>query len=902
MGRAGEVGGGLRARRSSGPAVRRGVLALAAAVALAVPGGSPIGAAEPRPLTLEESLRLAAERSLRVRSARQEAAELAEEVPKAYKEFFPKLRGEARYYLQAPRPQIINPAGSTPVPPLGGVRFPLQDVEIVAGQRTDYNLRLRLEQPLFTGFRLSSAYAAARLDEEIGSARLARAKQAVAEDVKVAYFAALKAHEQQQAAEAHGRLRAAEIRHTEGLIAGGRATATDLPPLRAALAGAQQEAFEASQRYNVVIEDLKRLTGVDPSEEVRPTHPPEERVLTMEVDEAVRMARDQRPELRELALATDRAKEGITQARSGYYPRVGLFGLFDKQRQTILNPRGEFVAGGIEVSWTLWEWRRTNHEVSQAELRHERALTELRDRQAAIGQEARAAFAEMRVAERRPTALREEVEAARNAARVAEERLRGGVGVVRDVTVARLELVRALARYRAAVYDGDVARAHLARTIGVAEVPTAPGAPPLTADLGQDFSTVELASLAPATRPPEAAAASAPPVPATPEEGKQTSASDGKSPVTPPAEAPPPPAAPGPSAPSAPAAAAPSGPPAGASAPAMAGAAQEAPFPPPPARPQASFHWLDEPAVAKGRRGFSIGLASFGEREAAHRLARRLEAMGFGPLEVTAAGAEGQGKYRAVLVGLRTQQTAERAARDARRVVEASEGPGSLRPGGGIDPPAPGSSRDGASAAPAAGVPTAVDPAGGSGSRLGAFPVGSPGTETASTGPGAPAAPPQGTPPAGRPQGAVGDREVRGKGAQGDGPSRPVPSARGSEKGRGTGGRDPEPPVGSATPGSREHHGFQAEVGTFTSLDEARRVAGLLESRGYGPVQLVPTEPAVRVLLVGFSSPETAERAARDARRELGASRRGSPDKARHRSSLSPIVVDAASSDPTSSP
>src|SRR3972149_1530843 len=70
---------------------------------------------------------------------------------------------------------------------------------------------------------------------------------------------------------------------------------------------------------------------------------------------------------REVPLAAGRAGEGITQGRSGYYPRVGLFGVYDKARETILNPRGEFVYGGIEATWTLWEWGRTNHEGAQAE-------------------------------------------------------------------------------------------------------------------------------------------------------------------------------------------------------------------------------------------------------------------------------------------------------------------------------------------------------------------------------------------------------------------------------------------------------------------------------------------------------------------------------------------------------
>ncbi len=671
--------GGIRAGRRGAREVAGALLG----VALAAFGGAPAGAGEslsltlpeegsgPRALPLEESLRLAAERNLRLRSARHEAAEFAEEVPKAYKEFFPKLRGQARYYLQSPRPLFINPAGSTPVPPSpafpSGLLLPSQDVPIVAGQRTDYGLHLRLEQPLFAGHRLTSAYAAAQLDQQMAGARLVRAQHEVAEQVKVAYFEALKAEELRQAAEARVRLQEAEIRHTEGLVAGGRATANELPPLRAALAAARQEAFEASQRAEVALQDLKRLAGLDPAEAVRLAHPPEERVLALEAAEAARMAQDQRPELRELALMSDRAREGITQARSGYYPRIGLFGTYDKARQTILNPRGDFVAGGIEATWTLWEWGRTQHEVAQAELRHERALADLRDRRAGIGQEARASFAEVRVAERRATTLREAVEAARTAAAVAEERLRGGAAVVRDVTVARSELTGARARYRAAVYDGYVARARLERILGVPDLPTTPGGPPLAMDLPADLGAPEPASVRPAEATPVALPSLAP-------------ARDRPAPPPTPvkADAGPPPPEPAPGLPAA-ATLTPSG-----------------PAPPPPA----AIHWLDEPAVVATPGGYRIAVAALEDRRAAEDLGRGLAAHGFGPLEVRAGSKDEVGRFRVVLVGFRAPQTAQRAARDARRTFPSAAipptpggitagAPRAAKPAGALEEPPP---------------------------------------------------------------------------------------------------------------------------------------------------------------------------------------------------------------------
>src|SRR5438128_1333103 len=77
-------------------------------------------AQEPRPLTLQDSLRMANERNLRLQSARYEAAAVLEGVPKTFTDFLPKLRGDARFFVST-RPEFAIPANSLVIPPVPGV-------------------------------------------------------------------------------------------------------------------------------------------------------------------------------------------------------------------------------------------------------------------------------------------------------------------------------------------------------------------------------------------------------------------------------------------------------------------------------------------------------------------------------------------------------------------------------------------------------------------------------------------------------------------------------------------------------------------------------------------------------------------------------------------------------------
>jgi outer membrane protein len=368
-----------------------------------------------------------------------------------------------------------------------GLSIPPGRTDIVAGTAWDYYMRIRLDQPLFTGFRLSSTYNVAKIDKAIGGARLTRVQHDTARLVKVAYFAVLKANEERQAAEARIQLQQAEMRYTESSIAGGRATANALPPLRAMLAAFRQEALEAGLRIQTAQDDLKRLIGLEATEAIRLVFRPEERVVTLDSEEAARIAHGQSPDVREVAYGVDRAREGITLARSGYYPHVGLFGSFEKQKDLVIHPVPEVLRAGVEAHWTFWEWGRTNHERAQAELRHHKAVIDLREQQGVVLQQVRSTLADVRAAEGQVNALREETEAARTALKIAEERFRDKVGVERDVTVARFDLTRALARYRAGIYEAYIAQAHLQRRLGLEQLPTEAGRPVETSEPPQEI-------------------------------------------------------------------------------------------------------------------------------------------------------------------------------------------------------------------------------------------------------------------------------------------------------------------------------------------------------------------------------------------------------------------------------
>src|SRR5438105_7457438 len=123
-------------------------LTISVMVMVAALSGTPAGAQE-RSLTLAESLQLAGERNLHIQSVKYEAAAFAEEAPKVFTDFLPKLRGEARYFV-ATRPEIGIPQGAIQVPAIPAVTpaisIPTQETNIRARRARPNHVRLSTDQ------------------------------------------------------------------------------------------------------------------------------------------------------------------------------------------------------------------------------------------------------------------------------------------------------------------------------------------------------------------------------------------------------------------------------------------------------------------------------------------------------------------------------------------------------------------------------------------------------------------------------------------------------------------------------------------------------------------------------------------------------------------------------------
>ncbi len=403
-------------------------------------------------LTLEKSIETALENNLQVTvsSERIKQAEYAKQ--EAYTFFLPKISSSFRY-TRMDDEQVME---------FGVMSFKVSDANL-------YNLGLTLTQPLYTGGRLKSVY----LQAEENIQRTGFEKQTVVQnlsfDVKKGYFSILKAKRGVQTvnslkdmAEEH--LKTAKVLFEEGLV-----TKMDVLKTEVFLADTEQQIIQAENALALSKASFIFLLNSPLSPEFEVEDVLERRKEKKSLEYWTNLALRQRPELKELESAGKMYDYNIETEKSGYMPQVFLFGnyLWDRGTQEALDEWKASWNVGIALELDIWNWRETGYRVQKA--RHQKK--EIESQYAllckSIELEVNTAYLNLETADRQIETVKKGLETAEENLRVTNLLYKEGMATTTDVLDAQTDLTSARNKYYQALYDYQIAYAHLEKSAGV---------------------------------------------------------------------------------------------------------------------------------------------------------------------------------------------------------------------------------------------------------------------------------------------------------------------------------------------------------------------------------------------------------------------------------------------------
>jgi outer membrane protein TolC len=445
------------------------------AAALAMAACLAAAAAERKALTVEDAVSLAVAHSLGLDAARARTDEAAARTREVAAARLPALRFSGGYTRLSEVPPF-----EISLPFLSSLPFPVASKFVVSPVYfNNYAVRLSVQQPVFTGFRLKKAAEASRLAEQASTQDGLKDKADVEAGARMAYWTAFRASEMLAVAGENRSRLEAHWKNVSNLLAQGLATRNDVLKVQAQLAGADLLLVEGKTGVQSSQVFLASLLGLPLDTEFDFRTGARDIALGAgdgieggtTLDEIMARALAGRPELKAMSLRVQAAEAGVAMARAGLLPQVFVGGSYHLLRPNprLLPTEDKFYGTwdlGLTISYDLWNGNQTGLQTKQAEAQRTQARDALGILNEQIALEVTQAWLAVRQARERIVAADAAAAQAEENFRVTDDRFKDGVALSSDVLDAELLVLQAKTSRTQALIDLELARTRLRRAGG----------------------------------------------------------------------------------------------------------------------------------------------------------------------------------------------------------------------------------------------------------------------------------------------------------------------------------------------------------------------------------------------------------------------------------------------------
>lgn len=185
-------------------------------------------------------------------------------------------------------------------------------------------------------------------------------------------------------------------------------------------------------------------------------------------EEALRMALAQRPDYQSARKTVQGAEEALRAARAQWYPTVGIDGFYGDSGPTLASSHGVFTLTAA-LNFNIFNGGRIRSDVEQARAVLEQRTDELADLGGQIDFQVRTAFLDIRTAAEQVAVAQANLQLANETLEQARDRFSAGVADTIEVVQAQESVAAANDSIISALYAHNVAKAALARALGLAE-------------------------------------------------------------------------------------------------------------------------------------------------------------------------------------------------------------------------------------------------------------------------------------------------------------------------------------------------------------------------------------------------------------------------------------------------
>lgn len=413
------------------------------------------------PITLEEAIQIGIEKSKGLHASLMKVQYTDSKSSEASAMLLPTVRFNGSYT----RLSEIPPAQ---------VQFPgaPQPITISPSVFNNYNLRVSVQQPVFTGFKLQRNSDIAEYTAQATQKEYDKDRSELIFSIKNAYWGLSKALELQKVVDENVEQIKAHVKDVQNWQAQGMSTTNDVLKVQVQLSEAQLRQIDMNNNVQLAKISLNSLIGLPLETDVRPKSSIKyEPRKFADLNTLVKQAYERRPELQSMEYRVKAGDAAVSLAQSNWFPQVFVSGNYYSSRpnQRFFPTQDEFKDTwdvNLGVSFDIWNWGTTIHQTDQAKAQLSQAedgLAQLRD---GVLLDVTRNYLSLLRAKERITVAEQGVKQAEENYRGTNAKFKQGLALNSELLDAEVALLQAKTNYTQSLVDFQLAEGSLERAIG----------------------------------------------------------------------------------------------------------------------------------------------------------------------------------------------------------------------------------------------------------------------------------------------------------------------------------------------------------------------------------------------------------------------------------------------------
>ena len=336
----------------------------------------------------------------------------------------------------------------------------------------NYNLKLSLQQPLFTGFKLISSKKAASYNYNAAELEYSKDKNEAAFNIHTAFWNYYKAQQVKDLLVKSLKQIENHLNDTKNFLENGLATQNDYLKLQVQYSNTKLQLIEAENNLDVARAVFNKALGLklDSPTEIS-TEDIKMQSVEYNVDELISEAKVNRDEIESLAFRLKAANENITAARSSWFPSIYLNGNYNYSNpntrfQPLTAKFNDTWDVGVTLSWDVWDWGLTSSKTTQAEESAVQTQTSLEKLNDNVEVEVYQSYLAVIKSKEKVDVSKLSLEQAAENYRITSEKYNAQLETSADLIDAEVSELHAATNLKTSLVEYEIAKTRLEKSVG----------------------------------------------------------------------------------------------------------------------------------------------------------------------------------------------------------------------------------------------------------------------------------------------------------------------------------------------------------------------------------------------------------------------------------------------------